>query len=206
MNEELINYNKKLKIEAHKVIKSLNLMTLWRQAGGDPYLVGALAYYLALSPDIDMEIFCENPKIDDGFKVLNSCAHEPGCLEVSFRNELEGPDQGYYWQVKYQHPNGHLWKIDMWSVRLDHPGPTSRDMIAPMRQALDKEKRQVILSIKQAVIKDPNVACPSIFLYQAVLADAVRNYKDLLSWLSNHDIKGINDWRQWLIEEKLSQG
>jgi hypothetical protein len=206
MDDVLIEHSKRLKIEALNVIEDLNLMSLWKEVGGDPYLVGALAYDLALSPDIDMEIFCEIPRIDDGFRILNACAHQPGCRETRFRNEIDGPDQGYYWQIRYQQPEGELWKIDMWSVRLDHPGPTSRDMIAPVHHALDREKRQVILALKQAVADDSSVTCPSIFIYQAVLADGIRKYEDMLVWLSNHDTAEINDWRRWLPGGTLSQG
>lgn len=206
MDNGLIEHSKRLKIEALRVIEYLNLMSLWRDAGGDPFLVGALAYDLALSPDIDIEIYCETPRIEDGFRILNACAHQPGCRAARYRNEIEGPDQGYYWQVLYQQPGWQLWKIDMWSVRIDHPGPTSQDMIAPMQQALDMEKRQIILTLKQAVADDTNVTCPSIFLYQAVLADGIRNYDALLDWLSNHNVEGMNDWRQWLPNRKLSQG
>lgn len=206
MDDILIEHSKRLKIEALHVVENLNLISLWKEVGGDPYLVGALAYDLALSPDIDMEIFCDIPRIDDGFKILNACAHQPGCRAARFRNAMDGPDQGYYWQIRYQQPNGRLWKIDMWSVQLDHPGPTSRDMIAPIQQALDREKRQTILTLKHAASDDPNVTCPSIFLYQAVLADGVRNYDDLLDWIYSHNVEGINDWRQWLPDRKLSQG
>ena len=206
MDDRLIAHNKRLKNEAFYVIENLNLMSLWKEVGGDPYLVGAFAYDLALSPDIDIEIYCETPRIDNGFRILNACARQPGCRAARFRNEMDGPDQGYYWQVQYQQPEGQLWKVDMWSIRVDHPGPTSRDMIAPIRHALDREKRSIILELKQAVTNDPNVTCPSIFLYQAVLADSIRNYDGLLDWLSNHNVEGINDWRQWLPNKKLSQG
>jgi len=205
MDNVLIEYSRRLKIEALNVIENLNLMSFWKEAGGDPYLVGALAYDLALLPDIDIEIFCEIPRIDDGFRILNVCAHQPGCLRTHFSNKLDEPDQGYYWQVRYQQPNGHLWNVDMWSMRFDHPGPTSRDMIKPMQQALDRDKRQTILTLKHAVKDDPNVTCPSIFLYQAVLADSVHNYDELLDWLSKHCVEGINDWRKWLPNRKLSQ-
>lgn len=206
MITDLINQSTKLKIEAQTILESLNLMSLWREVGGHPYLVGALAYDLAITPDIDMEIFCENPKIEDGFRIIYSCATQPGCLATRFRNEMNEPDQGYYWQIKYQQINGFLWNIDMWSVGLDHPGPTSQDMISPMRRALNTEKRQIILGLKQAVSNDPDVTCPSIYLYQAVLADGIHTYEHLLVWLSNHNINGINDWRQWFLKDSLSQG
>jgi hypothetical protein len=145
-----------------------------------------------------MEIFCDNPTIDQGFKILKTCAHNPRCQATRFSNQMDAPDQGYYWQVRYQQPNGHLWKIDMWSVRLDHPGPTNRDMIVPIRRALSNEKRKTILALKEAIINDPEITCPSIYLYQAVLADGVQEVQDLLIWLSNRDTSGINDWRKWL--------
>jgi hypothetical protein len=166
---------------------------------GQAFLIGALAYRLALAPDIDLEIFCEHPTIEAGFDVLKSCALKSGCLSTRFRNEMAGIDQGYYWQVQYQQKLGLLWKIDMWSISVNHPGPTSRDMIAPMQKALNEESRKIILNLKHAIRNDPQTQCPSIDLYQAVLADGVRTYSDLKAWLSLHISEKINDWRKWLI-------
>jgi hypothetical protein len=204
----LFEYSQYLQNEAAVVLESLDLLSLWQKQCGQPFLVGALAYGLALAPDIDLEIFCSHPTIEAGFDVLKSCAVKPGCLATRFRNEMAGPDQGYYWQVQYQKERGLIWKIDMWSFHMDHPGPTSREMIAPMGQVLNDENKKVILYLKHAILKDPDTQCASIDLYQAVLADGVRSFEELKTWLTTHKPEKINDWRRWLMkpDSKLATG
>lgn len=199
MEIKLLKFSQSLRKDANAVLDALDLFSLWEKQGGQPFLVGALAYGLALAPDIDLEIFCEHPTIEAGFSVLKSCALNSGCRSTRFRNEMAGPDQGYYWQVQYQQEHGRLWKIDMWSIHVNHPGPTSRDMIAPMEKVLNEESRKIILNLKQAICNDPHTQCPSIDLYQAVLADGIRTYRELKTWLSLHKSEKINDWRKWLI-------
>ena len=198
MGSDLIQHSINIQKRAGEIINKLQLLSLWQQQGGQPYIVGALPYGLALAPDIDMEVYFENPTITDGFEVLKSCAVNPGCVETRFRNEMDGPDQGYYWPIRYQEAGGTLWKIDMWSMHQDHPGPTSRDMISPMLNALDEDKRETILTLKQALIKDAEIKCPSIFLYQAVLADGISTFQTLKMWLQKKDTSSINDWHKWL--------
>lgn len=187
-----------LRRQADAILSTLNLFPLWEALGGEPYLVGALAYGLALAPDIDMEIYCAEPTLAQGFEVLKACTSTAGIRAARFRNEMDGPDQGYYWRVDYKSEDGTFWKVDMWSVSHDHPGPTSREMIAPMLNALDDEKRAAILGLKVAVRDKPNLTCPSIYLYQAVLVGGVRDLAGLQDWLQGRDTTAINDWREWL--------
>jgi len=195
----LIKYSLNVQKESHKILDSLGLFQLWEQFSGQPFLVGALAYGLALAPDIDMEIYFLEPRISDGFEVLKASALKPGCTAVRFRNEIQSPDMGYYWQVRYQSHTGQLWKIDMWSVHSDHPGPTSRDMIVPMKNALDEDRRMVILELKHTLMQNSLIKCPSIYLYQAVISDGVRTMSGLEKWMAGRDITAINDWRDWLV-------
>ena len=188
-----------LRRQADAILSALNLFPLWEAQGGEPHLVGALAYGLALAPDIDMEIYFNAPTLAQGFEVLKACAGTPGIRAARFRNEMNGPDQGYYWRVDYRDEDGTLWKVDMWSLSHDHPGPTSREMIAPLLNALDDEKRGAMLQLKAAVRGEPNLTCPSIYLYQAVLAGGVRDLAGLQDWLQGRDTTAINDWREWLL-------
>jgi len=145
-----------------------------------------------------MEVYFEAPTPAQGFEVLKACAGTPGLRAARFRDEMDGPDQGYYWRLDVLSEGGTLWKVDMWSVAHDHPGPTGREMVAPMRRALDDEKREAILRLKAALRDEPSLACPSIYVYQAVLAAGVRDLVDLQVWLSGRDTTAINDWRVWL--------
>lgn len=49
--------------QAHEILAQLRLFERW-SAFGAPVLVGAVAYELAMAPDIDMEIYCDEPRIE----------------------------------------------------------------------------------------------------------------------------------------------
>ncbi len=52
---------------AHEILSELQLLDRWREFG-EPVLVGAVAYNLVVALDIDMEIYCDNLRIEDGFE------------------------------------------------------------------------------------------------------------------------------------------
>jgi hypothetical protein len=193
MNTTLARAADRLRIARH-ILVQLQLMERW-SAFGDPVLVGAAAYGLVVAPDIDIEIYCDKPKIEDGFEVLHACALDPHIRKARFANELDGPDMGLYWQLRYQHEDGAAWKIDMWSVRRDHPGPTSASLVEPMKQALTDETRQAILEIKEHKLLDPLLQCGSIHVYRAVLDDGVRNFGQFKTWLEHHQTTGLTNWK-----------
>ena len=111
---------------ARSILAELRLVERWA-VYGTPILVGAVAYELVVAPDIDIEVYCDEPRIEDGFEILRDCSVQyPRVKKARFANELHGPDQGLYWQLRYLHDDGQLWKIDMWSLRRDHPEPVAR--------------------------------------------------------------------------------
>ena len=162
---------------------------------GNPIVVGAVAYGLVVAPDIDMEIFCEAPKIKDGFEVLQTCALHPRVRKARFANELDGPDQGLYWQLRYLTEGGQMWKIDMWSLCHDHPGPYAAALVDPMQQALTDETRQVILTVKEQALLDPTLQCSSINIYRAVLDDGIRDVGQFRIWLEHNQTSGLLTWK-----------
>ncbi len=164
----------------HDVLARLQLMERWATFG-TPILVGAVAYGLVVAPDIDLEVYCDEPRIEDGFTILRGCALNSRVKKARFANELEGPDQGLYWQLRYLHEDGQLWKIDMWSLRHDHPGPVARDLVEPMRAALTDERRRVILEIKEQIVMR-GLSYPSIQVYRAVIDAGVRSIEEFEAW------------------------
>jgi len=179
---------------AQDILAQLQLMERW-SVFGNPVLVGAVAYGLVVTPDIDVEIFCDEPRIEDGFEVLRACALHPRVRKVRFANKLDGPDMGLYWQLRYQHEDEQEWKIDMWSMRHDHPGPTSAALVEPMKQALTAETRQVILELKEQTLLDPMLQCGSIHIYRAVLNNGIRNVEQFKIWLENNQTDGLTTWK-----------
>ncbi len=64
MNDVLERAEQRLQRARH-ILSQLQLFERWR-AFGTPTLVGAVAYGLAIAPDIDLEIDCDEPRIEDG--------------------------------------------------------------------------------------------------------------------------------------------
>ncbi len=179
---------------ATAILAELDLLRRW-QRFGRPVLVGALAYDLLVAPDIDLEIYCPELRVADGFQVLSECAQLPGVVKARFANELAGRDQALYWQLRYRQDNGVVWKIDMWAAPDDYPLPRSEHLVQPMRAALTPENRATILALKERREQDESLKCPSIDLYRAVLDDGVSTVTDLRAWLAGHETGALTSWR-----------
>lgn len=166
---------------ALQILAQLDLIQHW-SAYGQAVLVGAVAHSLVVAPDIDVEIYCPSePRLEDGFAILLDCARLPQVRAVRFANHLDEVDQGYYWSLRYRADADTIWKVDMWSVRYDHFGPTGRELVEPLQRVLTTETRTAILAIKEHLIADPALKCPSIYVYQAVLRDGVRTPDEFLA-------------------------
>ena len=178
---------------AGAILRQLRLVERW-SAFGRPVLVGAASYDLMVAPDIDLEIFCPGqPRIEDGFSVLTACATEQGTTKARFSNLLESPDEGLYWQLRHRH-GGEEWKIDMWTLREDHPGPLSSSMVEPMNAALTTASRRTILTLKHALAEVPEERCGSIHIYRAVIDDGVETLDEFRAWRADHDTESLTAW------------
>jgi hypothetical protein len=184
---------------AHEILTRLQLFERW-QVFGTPVLVGAVAYGLAMAPDIDMEIYCDVPRIEDGFVVLRDCVLHPNVHKARFGNYLNEADEGLYWRLIYRTDDGTDWKIDMWSLRRDHPGPCAAQLVEPLRQALTPETRRAILELKALVQDELAPHHPSIDIYRAVIDGGVRTSAQLESWLERHPRDFLTFWKPGLTD------
>lgn len=179
---------------AESIVADLDLVRKWERFGRHVF-VGALAYDLLVDPDIDMEIYCRDLKIEHGFQVLGDCALNQRVTKVRFSNELAGRDKALYWQLRYRQDDGTEWKIDMWSAPIDYDLPRGEHLVEPMRASLTRETRRVILELKELRAQDPSLRSPSVDLYRAVLDDNVRTSDQLRTWLESHEIGRLSHWR-----------
>jgi hypothetical protein len=193
MNDVITRSEARQEIAKH-IIQDLDLANRWSRFGVCN-LVGAIAYRLVVAPDIDMEIFCPDLRIEDGFEILKACAHHPKVTKTRFWNALGPPHFGLYWQVRCDH-KGEEWKIDMWSVVDSYSGPCGSHLIGPMNNALTPASRETILNLKEAVLIDDSWECPSIQIYRAVLDFGIGSPQDLKLWLHEHPVTGVvTDWK-----------
>lgn len=177
---------------AGQLLDDLQLLARW-QPHGQPVLCGALAYGLLVAPDIDLEINGP-PDIDAGFALARQWAHHPRVRQVRFANELNTPHQGLYWQLRVHH-YGQLWKLDMWLLAPDHPGPRSQDLIRLLRRALTATTRCTILGIKEALVARSAGPYDSLGLYRAVLEDGIATLEEFDAWRASRPSTALSNWR-----------
>ncbi len=176
---------------ALKILDNLNLLERWSRVGS-PVVVGAVRYGLVAARDIDMEVYSENPRIEDGFSVMSEVARIPGVGEVAFVNGLEGPDMGLYWKVIVHDADGEDWKIDTWHVGNDHPDAHwCERFAAAMEAALTDETRLIIIGIKDALTGE---GVRGVDVYRAVLEGGVSDVAGFRRWFDAHPPEGMCHW------------
>jgi hypothetical protein len=176
------------------ILSDLELLERWAPYGR-AVLVGAVAYGLVVSPDIDLEIYSRELRIEHGFAVLGGCALHPRVTHARFANHLLDRDQALYWQLRYRHEDGIVWTVDMWSAAEDYALPRAEHLVGPLRDVLCPETRAAILRLKEYRASDKTLECPSIDLYRAVIDDGVRTVEGLRRWLSDHRTGELVDWK-----------
>jgi len=115
---------------------------------------------------------------------------------VRFSNELDGPDPGLYFQLRYVAPGaavGTEWKADMWLLADDYAGPRSTDLVEPIRRSLTRKTRAAILRIKEAKLGSEDVR--GIDVYRAVIDGGARTVEEYDAWLAVHGLAGLTAWR-----------
>jgi hypothetical protein len=180
--------------QAEAILHDLGLIEKWKRFGR-PVLVGAVSFDLAVAPDIDMEIYCPELRIEHGFQVLTECALNPRVTGAQFLNALSTPDKALYWQLRYRNCDDVEWKVDMWSAPEDYPLPRGEDFVGPMRASLTDETRQAILALKEARADGRLPTFISIDLYRAVLDGGVRTVDQFQQWLQSNQAGVLTDWK-----------
>ncbi len=190
--DEILRRAEERQRRASDVIKTLGLIEKW-SLYGKPVIVGAVKTGLVVALDIDMEIYSDDPRIESGFKVMSELAVLPGVWKIRFSNELESPDQGLYWQIRYRDEIGDVWKVDSWLVAYDHPHAHWGEKFADtMQKVLTNQTRRAILEIKETLLGKPEVR--GIDIYRAVLEDGVRSPDEFIQWMAEHKPSGIILW------------
>lgn len=190
---EIIERALQRKKAAEEILDELQLLEKWSEIG-DAYLVGAAAYNLIVSPDIDIETFCINPHAQKPLEFLTDLSGNPKVVEIKYRNYLETPFDGLYFKLLYKTLDETIWNIDMWLFSSKRKGALSKDLVQEISQALTAEHRHLILTIKEAVIQN-KLAYPSIFIYQAVIDGHIQSTAEFLNWIEKQDVNRLTSWK-----------
>jgi hypothetical protein len=184
----------KLQAQAHDVIRQLQLQERWGEVG-EVTFSGSSQFGLMVTPNIDMEVYTDQPRPSAGFQVIAGIAEIPGVRRVRFKNQLDDlEDPGLFWWIQYRDQLGQDWSIDTWLVPSDHPfAMASARFAEAMRDKLDDPSRRTILQIKHE-IRCRDLDTRSIEIYKAVLRDGVSTSEQFERWLAEHPPKKLEDW------------
>ena len=186
----------KKKVQAEKILNELNLIEKWETVG-NCFLVGATAYDLIVTPDIDLETFSERPNPQTIMTELALLTQNTNVIELKYRDYTRTDFNGHYFKLIYQAEEME-WNIDMWLFSSDRSGALSRDLVPFMKDNVTEEARIAILDIKEALL-ELNENYASIFIYQAVLEFGVRHIDGFLEWAKNHNTTIPFHWQPKLL-------
>jgi hypothetical protein len=194
MNEVLERAAKR-QARAEQIIADLDLVNRWTPYGR-PTVVGSVSHRLVVEPDIDMEVYTEDPRVADGFRVAAALAESDHVIGVIFRNELLKGVGWIYWEVHYRDDDGVVWTIELY-----HSRPTAlyagwmEQFAGAMRKVLTDEHRVAILTIKEALCANGTMRdTKSFYIYRAVIADGVRTFDEYTAWMEANKPSGMMQW------------
>lgn len=122
--DDLLERARKRRQQALDLAADLKLVERWSRVGRVRQ-VGAVPYDLVVSCDLDYEVSRTGHHRSTPAWVLAELAEHPRVSGTRFRNALHTPDQGLYWQLRCTGDDTHEWKVDLWTLAADHPGPLS---------------------------------------------------------------------------------
>lgn len=191
---DLVVRASELQKQAHHVIHRLQLQERWAEVGKVTFS-GSSRFGLMVTPNIDMEVYADQPRPGAGFQVIAGIAEVPCVRRVRFKNQLDDlEDPGLYWYIQYRDQLGQDWSIDTWLIPSDHPfAMLSARFAEAMCQRLNDDLRRTILQIKHE-IRCRDLDTRSIEIYKAVLRDGISTYDAFERWLAEHPPKRLEDW------------
>lgn len=179
---------------ANEILEETGLFRIWESVGAKPHLVGSLRTGLLMKHlDIDLHIYSDPFSLSASFAAMAELAQNRGIKRIEYANLLETEEKCLEWHAWFQDDDDRLWQIDMIHIHADSPFAGYFEKVADrIREALTPETRHAILAIKNEMPLENKAN--SIAIYQSVIRDGVRNYREFLEWTRNNPADGIMEW------------
>ena len=188
----IINESNKRQQTAFNLLKHLQLVEQWSRYG-KPYLLGAVTMGVVWNRDIDMNIYCKEPRYEFGKDVMEQISKLPAVTRVEFHDFMDTPDQGLYWKITCKDEEDNTWKIDNWLVADDHPDAGLGEGFSKrMNEILTPENRLCIISLKKELENKEDIR--GMDIYRAVIEGKVKTKKEFEKWHSENKNDIIVKW------------
>ena len=178
---------------AQEVLGELDLLRRWSRYGEVVVVVGSVGLELVVAPDIDLEIWSDEPRVTDGFAVLGELAELPRVRRITYLDARDRHERGQYWKLEYERMPDETWTVDMWVFAHGSGVTAGAGLTAELRDKLTRQDRDAILAVKEEAAELGERA-PGYWLYQAVVDGGVQTYDSFRSWLGDRNIYERTDW------------
>lgn len=179
---------------AWDIIRRLDIIKIWADAGAEAHLVGSLAMGLMMTRrDIDIHVYSSPLTVEGSFAAMAKLAVNAAIKKIECRNLLDTDEACIEWHAWYDDGDGEPWQIDIIHILKGsrYDGFFER-MAERIKAALTDETRLAILRLKAETPEDVHIM--GVEYYQAVLRGGVRTLADFIRWRQEHPVTGIVEW------------
>ena len=179
---------------AWNIIRRLDIMKIWADAGAEAHVVGSLAMGLIMTHrDIDIHVYSSPLTVEGSFAAMARLAVNAAIKKIECRNLLDTDEACIEWHAWYDDGDGGPWQIDIIHILKGsrYDGFFER-MAERIKAALTDETRLAILRLKAETPEDVHIM--GVEYYQAVLRGGVRTLADFIRWRQEHPVTGIVEW------------
>ena len=173
------------------IIRRLDIMKIWADAGAEAHVVGSLAMGLMMTHrDIDIHVYSSPLTVEGSFAAMARLAVNAAIKKIECRNLLDTDEACIEWHAWYDDGDGEPWQIDIIHILKGsrYDGFFER-MAERIKAALTDETRLAILRLKAETPEDVHIM--GVEYYQAVLRGGVRTLADFIRWRQEHPVTGI---------------
>ena len=179
---------------AWDIIRRLDIMKIWADAGAEAHVVGSLAMGLIMTHrDIDIHVYSSPLTVEGSFAAMAKLAVNAAIKKIECRNLLDTDEACIEWHAWYDDGDGGPWQIDIIHILKGsrYDGFFER-MAERIKAALTDETRLAILRLKAETPEDVHIM--GVEYYQAVLRGGVRTLADFIRWRQEHPVTAIVEW------------
>lgn len=179
---------------AWDIIRRLDIMKIWADAGAEAHVVGSLAMGLMMTHrDIDIHVYSSPLTVEGSFAAMARLAVNAAIKKIECRNLLDTDEACIEWHAWYDDGDGELWQIDIIHIlKGSRYDGFFEHMAERIKAALTDETRLAILRLKAETPGDVHIM--GVEYYQAVLRGGVRTLADFIRWRQEHPVTGIVEW------------
>lgn len=193
-DSEILDLSGRNQQRAWGIIRRLDIMKIWADAGAEAHVVGSLAMGLMMTHrDIDIHVYSSPLTVEGSFAAMAKLAVNAAIKKIECRNLLDTDEACIEWHAWYDDGDGGPWQIDIIHILKGsrYDGFFER-MAERIKAALTDETRLAILRLKAETPEDVHIM--GVEYYQAVLRGGVRTLADFIRWRQEHPVTGIVEW------------